>query len=79
MSKRKRSPLAPGNRYTFPGFARNGFEVKWLTFQDNDGLKGVAVKWFGYGRSRMSGFYAFKSERAFWSNYLFKAAVDSGS
>ncbi len=75
MGKRKRTPLAAGNRYAYEGFASNGFVVKWFTFAENDGIPGVAVKWFGL--SRTSGFYPFKSERAFWRNWIFRNAVDA--
>lgn len=73
--KRKRTALADSNRYVYEGYP-TGFQVKWFTFKENDGIKGVAIKWFGYGRSRRSGFYAFKSERAFWSSLLFRHCVD---
>ncbi len=75
MGTRKRTPLAAGNRYCYEDFSSNGFVVKWFTFGPNDGIPGVAIKWFGL--SRTSGFYPFKSERAFWRHWLFRCAVDS--
>jgi hypothetical protein len=74
---RKRTPLAPGNRYTFNGYP-SGFCVRWFTFSRLDGLPGVAITWFGRGRgNNFHGFYPYKSERAFWRSLLFRNAVDA--
>lgn len=73
---RKRTPLSEGRRYVFKGYP-SGFVVKWFTFAENNGLPGVAIRWFGRGRGlSFSGFYHFKSERAFWRSLIFKNAVD---
>jgi hypothetical protein len=80
MAKRKRKPLEDDNKYMYPRFPTRGFRVKWFTFKENDGLKGVAIHWFGLGRGVLSsGFYPFKSERAFWQNSRFAPMVDQSS
>jgi len=77
MPNRKRTPLKEGNRYVYPNFPNRGFRVKWFTFKDNDGLKGVAVHWFGMERRILSsGFYPYESERAFWQSLIFKSMID---
>jgi hypothetical protein len=79
MPKRKRKPIADGNKYVYLEFPDRGFVVKWFTFKDNDGIKGVAIKWFGMGRARMSGFYPAETERRFWAWDIFRVMIDQPS
>jgi len=72
-----RKPLAVGNKYIFPKFPINGFEIIFFIFSDtpssDGGIPGVSLKWFG--NTKVSYFYPFNSEESFWNNLLFKDSV----
>lgn len=75
-----RKPLAIGNTYRYKGYKSNGFKVTAMslpgTLSDDSGLPGVAIKWLN--RSRMHGWYPFKSEAEFWGHELFSNACNDG-
>lgn len=74
-----RAPLARGRRYQFDGYP-SGFTIKYVAFrghpEDDGGLQGVAVKWWG-GIRRRSMFYPCRNDAEFWDMEIFRNAFDS--
>ena len=72
-----RRPLAPGEKYVFPGYPGNGFTCLALSFpghpSDDGGLPGVLVKW--NNRSGGKWWYPFATEEAFWNDIRFQTGV----
>lgn len=72
-----RRPLAPGERYTFPGWIAPRFECKAVAFDghpdDIGGARGVSIKWLTMAGKTF--FYPFSTEAAFWNNFLFRDAI----
>lgn len=76
-----RKPLRRGLRYRYRGF-NTGFVVTFVAFrghpEDDGGLQGVAIKWFGFPRlgRHGGGFYPCKSDKEFFDMTAFRNAFD---
>lgn len=73
-----RSPLARGRRYQFRGYPSR-ITINAVAFrghpQDDGGLQGVSVSWWG-GIRRPRMWYPVKSEEEFWAMDIFRNAFD---
>ena len=74
-----RSPLARGRRYQFAGY-KVGIEITHVAFrghvEDDGGLQGVGVKWWGYPTKRDGAFWPCKSDKEFFDMLIFRNAYD---
>ena len=73
-----RSPLARGRKYKFNGFP-SGFTINHVAFrghpEDDGGLQGVSVSWWG-GLRRQRMFHPCKSDKQFFEMLIFSNAYD---
>lgn len=73
-----RAPLARGRKYQFRGYP-SGFTINAVAFrghtEDDGGLQGVSVSWWG-GIRRQRMWYPVKSDEEFWAMDIFKNAFD---
>ena len=74
-----RSPLKRGNRYQFHGYSV-GIEITHVAFrgheEDDGGLQGVGIKWWGYPKKREGGFYPCASDSEFFDMLTFRNVYD---
>ena len=74
-----RSSLARGRRYQYAGYGV-GIEITHVAFrghvEDDGGLQGVGIKWWGYPKKREGAFYPCASDEEFFAMLLFRNAFD---
>jgi hypothetical protein len=75
---RVRAPLARGRRYQFAGYP-SGIKINHVAFrghpEDDGGLPGVSVSWWG-GIRRRGMFYPCRNDAEFWAIDIFSNAFD---
>jgi hypothetical protein len=73
-----RAPLARGRRYQFAGYP-SGIKINHVAFrghpEDDGGLPGVSVSWWG-GIRRRGMFYPCRNDAEFWAMDIFSNAFD---
>jgi hypothetical protein len=73
-----RAPLARGRRYQFAGYP-SGIKINHVAFrghpEDDGGLPGVSVSWWG-GIRRRGMFYPCRNDAEFWAIDIFSNAFD---